>query len=302
MTDGGCADVIRKHHGEIADRISLSTDMHYTTSQTMTGVDNSSVELVVTSPPYPMIERWDEFGDYDTMHDMIEMVMSECYRVLVDGGIACINIGDATRTVDTFQCYPNHAEILVRARGIGYDTLVPIHWMKPTNRPNSFLGSGFMPPNAYTTLDTEYIIVLRKGGPRQFDEGLLRRASQFTKEERDSWFSQQWKVKGARQDGRSVFPPEVPYRLVRMFSVLGDTVLDPFAGTGTTLEVARSLGRSGIGYEVNQELAPRIEDNLRRVNSIPVSDILENLVKNEEREKFGPGDFIDNPTSLIDFI
>src|SRR5687767_12229391 len=120
----------------------------------------------------------------------------------------------------------------------------------PTNKPNAFLGSGFLPPNAYVTLDCEHVLLFRKGAPRKLPpKDLLRYASEMSKAERDSWFSQIWDFRGAGQSHEDVvrrtaaFPEEVPYRLVRMFSCLGETVLDPFAGTGTTLRVAAAEGR-----------------------------------------------------------
>jgi modification methylase len=135
-------------------------------------------------------------------------------------------------------------------------------WPKPTNRVNAFLGSGFLPPNAYVTLDCEYILLLRNGSLRAFPAGDPgRKASAYTKPERDRWFSQIWRgVRPARQSlpgGRrtGAFPSEIPRRLIRMFSLTGETVLDPFAGTGTTLWVAHELGRNSVGVELDPVLA-----------------------------------------------
>lgn len=302
---GGCTDTIKENYDELLDRLpEPTTDYHISSSETMNEIDGGSADLVVTSPPYPMVEMWEEwFGEYDKMHRMIEEVLKECYRALDEGGIACINIGDATRTVDgEFQCYPNHAEILIRAREMGFQTLVPIHWKKPTNKPNSFLGSGFMPTNAYVTLDTEHILVLRKGGRREFGDKLVRHASKYSKEQRDVWFSQTWEIAGETQEGYAVFPREIPYRLIRMFSLLGDTVVDPFTGTGTTLQVARALGRSAVGYEINDELEPKIEESLSKVDSVSMADVLENHVRSERNDNFGVDEFVENTNTLIDVI
>jgi len=228
----------------------------------MPEVADATVHLVVTSPPYPMIEQWDDLfaamgcRSYDTMHAALAAVWRECYRVLVDGGIACINIGDATRRVGKeFKLYPNHARVTEECERIGFRALPYILWKKPTNKPNAFLGSGFLPPNAYVTLDCEFILVFRKGRLRAFPpKDATRYRSRFTKAERDTWFSQVWDVRGTRQGPverrTAAFPEEIPRRLIRMFSCEGDTVLDPFLGTGTTLRVASALGRSGIGYEL----------------------------------------------------
>ncbi|MGI0154606.1 MAG: DNA-methyltransferase [Thermoplasmata archaeon] len=226
------------------------------------GVAEGSVHLVVTSPPYPMIPQWDELFrrlgalDYRGMHRVLAAAWRACHRVLVPGGILVVNVGDALRTIDgAFRLWPNHAETLVAAEGAGFRPLPYVLWKKPTNRPNAFLGSGFLPPNAYVTLDCEFLLPFRKGGVRRLPVHDPRReASRFSRAERDRWFSQVWgDVRGAPQraaGGRSgAFPLEIPERLVRMFSLVGETVLDPFAGTGTTLEAASRWGREAIGME-----------------------------------------------------
>jgi site-specific DNA-methyltransferase (cytosine-N4-specific) len=241
-----------------------------------------SVELVVTSPPYPMIPRWDEqfrrWGaeDFDAMHDRLAEVWKACRGALVPGGILAINVGDALRSTDgRFRLWPNHARVMSACEGLGLRPLPYLLWKKPTNRPNAFLGSGFDPPNAYVTLDCEFILLFRKGEPRRFPRGdARRRASRYTKAERDRWFSQVWgDVRGARQgpEGRrtGAFPPEIPERLIRMFSLAGETVLDPFAGTGTTLWAARSLGRNAIGIEIDPELCDAIARRITAGDGAP---------------------------------
>ncbi|RLI24866.1 MAG: site-specific DNA-methyltransferase [Candidatus Hecatellales archaeon] len=269
-------------------------------SRRMEEVEDGSVQLVVTSPPYPMIEIWDsqfrsldreidrlwaemekrEGGEklklalqiYGLMHGVLAEVWREVYRVLSPGGIACINIGDAARSFGGhFRLYPNHARIIEECERLGFTTLPYILWKKPTTKPKykgkgAFLGSGFLPPNAYVTLDCEYILIFRKGEPRRFKPGDRRRyASRYSKAERDSWFTQIWEIPGARQELTEVerraaaFPEEVPQRLIRMFSLIGDTVLDPFLGTGTTMKAALQLRRNFIGYEVDEGLKAVIE-------------------------------------------
>ena len=230
-----------------------------------------------------MVAMWDEFfaevsaREYDQMHDYLDQVWTEVERVLIPGGLACINIGDATRTTDgIFRLYPNHSRVIQTFERLGLVTLPYILWKKPTTKPRykgkgAFLGSGFLPPNAYVTLDMEYILIFRKGGLRRFEPKDPRRyGSRFTKAERDKWFSQVWTVTGARQNVEGLerrlaaFPEEIPRRLVRMFSIVGDLVLDPFLGSGTSLKVAMELGRRFVGYErlgeligiINRKLGP----------------------------------------------
>ena len=226
------------------------------------GVADRSVHLIVTSPPYPMIPQWDDlfesFGatSYPAMLRVLDDAWESCHRVLVPGGILAVVIGDALRRVDgEFSLWPNHAATLAGAQRAGFHPLPYLLWKKPTNKPNAFLGSGFLPPNAYVTLDCEFILLFRKGPLRRFPpHDAAREASRFTRAERDHWFSQVWEdvlgVPQRSEAGRSgAFPPELAERLVRMFSVRGDTVLDPFAGTGTTLWAAARWGRNAVGVE-----------------------------------------------------
>jgi len=209
-----------------------------------------------------MIPQWDELfadlgaRDYPSMVGVLEGAWRECHRTLVPGGLLAVVIGDALRSdAGGFRLWPNHAETLLSATRLGFQPLPYILWKKPTNKPNAFLGSGFLPPNAYVTLDCEFVLLFRKGGLRRFPPHDVRRSSsRLARAERDRWFSQVWEdVRGTpqrRRGGRTgAFPPEVPERLVRMFSVVGDTVLDPFAGTGTTLWAAAELGRNAVGVE-----------------------------------------------------
>ncbi len=285
----------------------LTPRVYYRSAEDMEELDDGSAQLVVTSPPYPMIEMWDELFEkllhlphgsfakqanaFELCHDSLNRVWSECYRVLEKGGILCVNMGDATRTIGgSFQCYLNHAKVAEQCGRIGFQSLVPILWQKPTNKPNAFLGSGFFPPNAYVTLDCEYILVLRKGSKRVVTpQDPLRYASQYSKMERDVWFSQIWDFRGTAQNHAETapFPDELPYRLIRMFSCIGDTVLDPFLGTGTTIRMARLLGRKGVGYEVNQSLKGLIDRNIQFSAPKP-GDVIDRLLSLYEVSKDTP--------------
>ncbi|MFC1814665.1 DNA-methyltransferase [Thermodesulfobacteriota bacterium] len=198
------------------------------------------------------------------MHNLLDPVRAEVYRVLKFGSFACINIGDATRTInDNFVLYPNHMRILKSALELGFSALPCILWRKQTNAPNKFMGSGMLPAGAYVTLEHEYILILRKGPKREFkkaEDKKIRRESAIFWEERNSWFSDVWfDVKGTPQalnkkEARlrsAAYPFEIAYRLMSMYSSKGDTVLDPFLGTGTTTFAAMASGRNSIGYEID---------------------------------------------------
>lgn len=267
---------------------------YFKDSRDMPEIDSAGVELVVTSPPYPMIEMWDEvFGAHASavrkalknnngraafglMHGALDRVWKEILRVLKPGGLACINVGDAARTIGgSFMLYPNHARILAGLLDLGFSPLPAILWRKQTNAPNKFMGSGMLPAGAYVTLEHEYILIVRKGARREFatpDDKRRRRQSAIFWEERNAWYSDVWlELKGTRQGlpreaGRNrsgAFPFELAYRLISMFSVKGDTVLDPFLGTGTTLKAAAAAGRNSIGYEIEPGFRRDILSNPR---------------------------------------
>lgn len=257
-------------------------------SRTLSELDDDSVELVVTSPPYPMIEMWDELfasldpeietaleaGDGESafahMHDVLAAVWDEVARVLCPGGIACLNVGDATRTIgDSFRVYQNHARITEYFDDAGFEPLPDILWRKPTNSAAKFMGSGMIPPNAYATLEHEYILVFRNGSnSRSFEPDADRRyEAAYFWEERNEWFSDVWtdirgtfqELGGEMRDRSAAFPLEIPYRLVNMYSVYGDTVLDPFWGTGTTSVASMIAGRNSVGYELDGGFADVFE-------------------------------------------
>jgi len=259
----------------------------------MNEIESGSVNLVVTSPPYPIIKMWDESftaveptlpdliadgrGDeaFEKMHLQLDPVWTELKRVMAEGAIACINIGDAVRSFNgSFKIYSNHVRIINKFNMLGFHLLPGIVWRKPTNSPNKFMGSGTLPAGAYVTLEHEHILIFRRGDKRAFksaEEKMNRRKSALFWEERNSWYSDLWQLKGARQNngpdtikGRSAaFPFELPFRLINMFSVYGDTVLDPFIGTGTTMLAALAAARNSVGYEINEAHCSCLEERLK---------------------------------------
>ena len=288
----------------------------------MRELKNESVDLMITSPPYPMIQMWDEmFGEqnskitkalkendgekaFELMHKELDKVWKETFRVLKDGGIACINIGDATRTLrDIFQIYTNHARILKYCLELGFHALPEILWIKETNKPDKFMGSGMLPVGAYVTLEHEHILILRKDGKRKFikpEQKANRQQSAFFWEERNVWFSDRWKdINGVFQKLNDIklrqrsaaYPPELVYRLISMFSVQEDLVLDPFLGTGTTTFGAMACGRNSVGYEIDKNFKEHINNKLMQVKE-PANKFIElrlkkheEFVKQREQEK-----------------
>lgn len=257
--------------------------IRYSDGRDLSDFPSDSVHLVVTSPPYPMISMWDEVfcrmnpeirkclsandgqGAYTLMHSELTKTWKHVFRLLVPGGILCVNIGDATRTIGgQFRLYPNSAELLSACCSIGFDALPEIIWRKPSNSGGTkFLGSGMLPGGAYVTLEHERILILRKKGTRSFSEtrGVsIRHNSAYFWEERNQWFSDVWDLNGKRQalnekelrKRSAAFPIEVPARLINMYSSKFDVVLDPFLGTGTTTLAAIGNCRNSIGIEIEE--------------------------------------------------
>ena len=297
-----------------------SHQIFFEAAQNMESVKTASVDLVVTSPPYPMIEMWDEIfysqnsnvgaalkkdpmSAFELMHRELDKVWAECFRTLKDGGFLCINIGDATRSISKeFQLYNNHSRVVSSCLKIGFENLPNIIWRKQTNAPNKFMGSGMLPCGAYVTLEHEWILVFRKSGKRIYKldrDKALRRSSAFFWEERNKWFSDLWEIKGVKQtivnsqtrERNASFPLEIPFRLVNMYSQMGDVVLDPFMGMGTTLVASMLLGRNSIGFEIDKGLRPMIEDFVDNVDT--------NLMKRFVADRFNAHlAFIKERTSL----
>jgi len=278
----------------------MKTDHHVYIgdSRSLTAIEENTVDLVVTSPPYPMIEMWDElFCSFDpaieshldagrgrkafeAMHATLDSVWESIERVLVDGGIACVNIGDATRSLDgSFRRYQNHSRIVSAFDALGFEPLPSILWRKPTNSAAKFMGSGMVPPNAYVTLEHEHILVFRNGqNQRSFEPNAERRyGAAYFWEERNRWFSDLWteitgrsqQLTGGQSRERSAaYPFVIPYRLINMYSVYGDTVLDPFWGTGTTTLAAMAAGRHSVGKELDEGFKTAFDQRLETIPAI----------------------------------
>ncbi|WP_452222980.1 DNA-methyltransferase [Lacinutrix chionoecetis] len=286
-------------------------------AQNMLQLEDHSIDLVVTSPPYPMIEMWDDIMGlqnpkiatalknnnghlaFELMHLELDKIWAETARVLKNGGFACINIGDATRTINkNFALYPNHSRIISAFQKLNISNLPNIIWRKQTNAPNKFMGSGMLPSGAYVTLEHEWVLIFRKGGKRAFktaEEKLRRQESSFFWEERNVWFSDLWDLKGTKQKinnsktrlRSAAYPFELPYRLINMYSLKNDVVLDPFLGTGTTTLAAIASQRNSIGYEIDKKFIDIIDENIQATPLAFLNANIDNRINNHI-------EFIDN--------
>lgn len=232
-------------------------------------VDDKSVHLVLTSPPYWTLKEYepnpDQLGhisEYDDFLESLKSVWSECYRVLVPGGRLVCVVGDvclSRRKYGRHVVVPLHADICVMCRKLGFDNLNPIIWHKISNanyevsNGSTFLGKPYE-PNAIIKNDIEFILMQRKPGGYRKPTTEQRGLSKISKEDFAKWFRQIWTVTGASTKNHPApFPLELAYRLVRMFSFAGDTVLDPFLGTGTTTVAAMKCERNSIGVEIEEK-------------------------------------------------
>ncbi len=238
-------------------------------SRELSFLPDESVHLVVTSPPYWNLKRYNEnpdqlghIQDYEAFLFELEKVWRHVYRILVPGGRLVCVVGDvcvARRDFGRHLVFPLHADICVICRRIGFDNLNPIIWHKIANASyevangSKFLGKPYE-PNAIIKNDMEFILMQRKPGGYRQPSTQQRDKSRIGKEEFDRWFQQIWNITGASTKNHPApFPLELATRLVRMFSFSGDTVLDPFCGSGTTMVAALRTGRNSIGIDIDPD-------------------------------------------------
>lgn len=254
----------------------------------MSELDDESVHLVVTSPPYFNLVDYEERGaaggqlgnlaDYNQFLDELVKVWKRCFDVLVPGGRLCVVVGDvcvSRRRAGRHFVIPLHADISRACTEIGFDYLTPIYWSKIANMATEvggsarFLGKPYE-PNAIIKNDVEYILLLRKPGGYRKPDKVQRALSVLDPEDHRRWFRSVWTdVRGeSRRKGHPApFPVEIPRRLIKMFSFVGDTVLDPFWGSGSTTKAAVGAARSSIGYEIEDGYVEIGRENLRQLDA-----------------------------------
>lgn len=243
-------------------------------SRKMVEVDDNSIDLVVTSPPYWHIKDYGvegQIGYGQSLHEYLKdlyRVWKECYRVLKLGRRLVINIGDQfARSIiyGRYKVIPLHAEFIAQCEDIGFDYMGSIIWQKKTTMNTTgranVMGSYPYPPNGMIEIDYEFILIFKKPGKSEKISKEIKEKSKLTKEEWKDYFYGHWYFGGARQiEHEAMFPEELPKRLIKMYTFVRDTVLDPFVGSGTTVKVALGLNRNAIGYEINEKFLDVIKE------------------------------------------
>ena len=258
-------------------------------------VPDKSVQLVITSPPYWQLKDYgteNQIGfndDYETYINNLNLVWKECYRVLDDGCRLCVNIGDQfARAVyyGRYKVIPIRTEIIKFCESIGFDYMGAIIWQKQTTTNTtggaSLMGSFPTPRNGILSIDYEFILIFKKLGVSKTKVSKeIKEQSKMTVKEWKEYFSGHWTFGGTKQDGHiAMFPEELPKRLMKMFAFKGETVLDPFLGSGTTSLAAKNLGRNSIGYEINPAFINVIKDKLN-VNQTDLGGTTYEFLKDE---------------------
>ncbi len=245
-------------------------------SRSLNKIKDKSVQLIITSPPYWQLKDYgteDQIGFNDSYEEYINnlnLVWQECYRVLSDGCRMCINIGDQfARSVyyGRYKVIPIRTEIIRFCESLGMDYMGAIIWQKTTTMNTSgggaIMGSFPYPRNGILKMDYEFILLFKKLGNAPKPTKEQKERSIITKDEWGQYFSSHWRFNGVKQYGHiAMFPEELPKRLIKMFSFAGETVFDPFVGSGTTSLAAKHLARNSIGYEINKSFLPIIKGKL----------------------------------------
>ena len=263
-------------------------------SRRMNKIEDKSVNLIITSPPYWQLKDYgneNQIGFNDSYEDYINnmnLVWNECYRVLHNGCRLCINIGDQfARAIyyGRYKVIPIREEIIKFCENIGFDYMGAIIWQKVTTSNTTGggvqMGSYPYPRNGILKLDYEFILIFKKLGDAPKHNKEQKELSRMTADEWNTYFTGHWNFTGVRQSNHiAMFPEELPRRLIKMFSFVNEIVLDPFAGSGTTMLAAKNLDRNSIGYEINPDFIPIIKEKIG-MNEINLSNSDYEIIKSE---------------------
>lgn len=245
-------------------------------SRNMSEIEDASIHLVITSPPYWQLKDYGTakqigFNDsYEEYINNLNLVWQESYRVLHNGCRLCVNIGDQfARAVyyGRYKVIPIREEIIKFCEEIGFDYMGAVIWQKVTTSNTTGggvqMGSYPYPRNGILKIDYEFILIFKKLGEAPKPTKEQKELSKMTPDEWNTYFAGHWNFPGVKQkDHLAMFPEELPARLIKMFSFLGENILDPFAGSGTTSLAAKKLNRNSFAYEINKDFIPIIKDKL----------------------------------------
>jgi len=267
-------------------------------SRDMKELPDESVHLIITSPPYWQLK---DYGDerqigfhnsYEEYINNLNLVWNECHRVLHKGCRLCINIGDQfARSVyyGRYKVIPIRTEIIKFCENAGFDYMGAVIWQKVTTCHTTggatVMGSFPFPRSGILKLDYEFILVLKKYGKQPKVSKEIREQSKLTQGEWNEYFTGHWNFPGEKQHRHlAMFPEELPRRLIKMFSFVNDTVLDPFLGSGTTSLAAKNLNRNSIGYEINKDFLPIIKEKLSLSQKAAFEDAVFEIIEQEKTD------------------
>lgn len=273
--------------------------IYFGDSRALNKIEDKSVQLIITSPPYWQLKDYgsnNQIGfnnSYEEYINNLNLVWMECDRILSEGCRLCINIGDQfARSVyyGRYKVVPIRTEIIRFCETLKMDYMGAIIWQKATTMNTSgggaIMGSFPYPRNGILKIDYEFILIFKKLGNPPKPTLEQRENSIMTKEEWNQYFSSHWNFSGVKQSEHiAMFPEELPKRLIKMFSFFGETIFDPFLGSGTTTLAAKNLGRNSIGYEINKEFESIIKEKLN-INQLSLDEDTIEFLEDKENNNY----------------